>query len=73
MAPKIPFKIRIKWIFDKHNRFGFISRLRVLLGGYTPTLIIYFIQEVYLKDFEEVVIYDEKQSSAQSSRKIRQG
>ncbi len=64
MAPKIPFKIRLKWILDKSNRSGFISRLRVLFGGYTPTLISYFMYEVYLKDllkdFEEVVKYGNK-------------
>lgn len=54
MTPKIPFKIRLKWIFDKSNRSGFISRLRVLFGGYTPTLISYFITEDLIKDFQEI-------------------
>lgn len=63
MLPNIPFKIRLKWIFDKSNRSGIVSRLRVLLGGYTPTLIIYYNDYLYLDSikeafFEEVMTDD---------------
>ena len=44
---KIPFKIRLQWI--KTSKSNLLTKLSVLFGAYTPTLINYYNYKIYVE------------------------